>query len=77
MVEVAVGVHDDRDRVTGQLAQVGEDLARLLVGGAGVDDERLAVAEDHPDVLVVERIAADEDPIADLDPAVVDTHRRC
>ena len=33
------------------------------------------VAEDHPDVLVVERVAADEDPIADLDPAVADTHR--
>ena len=76
VVEVAVGVHDDRDRVAGQLAQVGEDLARLRVGRAGVDDEGLAVAEDHPDVLVVERVAADEDPIADLDPAVADTHRR-
>ena len=53
----------------GQLAKVVEDLARLLVGGPGVDDERLAVAQHDPDVLVEERVAPDEDAIADLDPA--------
>ena len=72
MVVVAVGVDDDLDRCRRQLAQVVEDLARLRVGGAGVDDQGGVAAEDHADVLVVERIAPDEDPIADLRPA-----RRC
>ena len=56
------------------LADVLDDLAAWPVRRARVDDERLAVAEDQPDVLVVERVATDEEPIADLDPAVVDTH---
>ena len=60
----------------GQVAEVGEDLAGLAVRRARVDDERLAVAQDHPDVLVEERVAPHEDPVADLDPAVSDTHRR-
>ena len=72
MVVVAVGVDDDLDRCGCQLAQVVEDLARLRVRGAGVDDEGRIAAEDDADVLVVERIAPDEDPIADLRPA-----RRC
>ena len=41
VVEVAVRVDDDPDRGVGQLAQVGLDLARLRVGRAGIDDERL------------------------------------
>ena len=72
MVVVAVGVDDDLDRCGRQLAQVVEDLARLRVGGAGVDDEGRIAAEDDADVLVVERVAPDEDAIADLRPA-----RRC
>ena len=76
VVEVPVRVHDDRDRRVGQVADVGQDLARLYVRGPRVDDEGLAVAEDQPDVLVVEGVAAHEEPIADLDPAVFDTHRR-
>ena len=60
----------------GQLTKVGDDLAGLDVGGAGVDDERLAVPEDDADVLVVERVAPDEHAIADLDPAIRDTHGR-
>jgi hypothetical protein len=55
---------------------VGEDLARLSIGGAGVDDGDLPVTEDEPDVLVVEGVAADIDALADLDPAIVDTHGR-
>jgi hypothetical protein len=42
--------------------------------GAGVDDERGVVAEDHADVLVVERVAAHEDPFCQLDPAFGDAH---
>ena len=52
----------------GQHPQVGQDLAPLDVRRAGVDDERRAVAEDHPDVLVVELIAPHEHAIAELDP---------
>ena len=44
----------------GQLAQVVDDLARLDVGRARVDDERLAAAQHDPDVLVVERVATHE-----------------
>ena len=73
VVEVAVRVDDDRDRVRRQLAQVVEDLARLDVGRARVDDQHLVAAQHDPDVLVEERIAADEHPVADLGPA---SHRR-
>ena len=38
VIEVAVRVDDDRHRRRGQLAQVGQDLARLDVRRAGVDD---------------------------------------
>ncbi len=48
VIPVAVRVHDDRDRVARQLLQVGDDLARLPVRRAGVDDERLAATEDRP-----------------------------
>ena len=72
MVVVTVGIDDDLDRCGRQLPQVVEDLARLRVGGARVDDEGRVAAQHHADVLVVERIAPDEDPIADLRPA-----RRC
>ena len=72
MVVVAVGVDDDLDRCRRQVPQVVEDLARLRVGGSGVDDQCGVPAKDHANVLVVERIAPDEDPISDLRPA-----RRC
>ncbi len=75
VVEVPVGVDDDRDRVGGQRAQVGEDLARLAIGRARVDDQRLASTQDHADVLVVELVAAHEDAVRDLDPAIGDAHR--
>ena len=76
MVEVPVRVDDDRDRSRRQLADMGLDLAGLDVGGPGVDDERLAITQDDPDVLVVELVAADEEAVTDLDPAVVDAHGR-
>ena len=69
VVEVAVRVDDDRHRRRGQLAQVGQDLARLDVGRAGVDDHDAVAAQDDPDVLVEERIPTHEHAIADLDPA--------
>ena len=69
VVEVAVRVDDDRDRVGGQLAQVGQDLARLDVRRAGVDHQDLAPGEDDADVLVEEGVAPHEHAIADLDPA--------
>ena len=69
VVEVAVRVDDDRDRDRRQLAQIGQDLARLHVRRPRVDDQRLPPSQDHPDVLVVERVAPHEHLIADLDPA--------
>ena len=48
VVEVAVRVDDDGDRVAGDLADVLDDLARLAIGRARVDDQRLAVAQDSP-----------------------------
>ncbi len=74
VIEVAVRVHDDRDGCPGQLPKIGQDLARLGVGRARIDDERLVAAQHDPDVLVVERIATHEDAVADLDPAVLDAH---
>ncbi len=76
MVEMSVRVDDRRDREGRELAQVREDLATLDVGGPGVDDERLPVAEDDSDVLVEERVPADEHAVADLDPAIRDAHDR-
>ena len=67
---MAVRVDDDRHRRRGQLAQVGQDLARLDVGRAGVDDHHaVGPAEDDADVLVEERVPTHEHAIADLDPA--------
>ena len=74
VVEVPVGVDDDRHGIRREGAQVGEDLARLPVRGARVDDQGLAVAQDHADVLVVELVAAHEHAIPDLDPAIGDAH---
>ena len=76
VVEVPVGVDDDRDRVGGQRAQVGQDLARLAVRRARIDDQGLTAAQDHADVLVVELVAAHEHAVRDLDPAIGDAHRR-
>jgi hypothetical protein len=36
------------------------------MGDAGIDEQKPSVADDDADVLVVERIAADEDAIAEL-----------
>ena len=47
---------------------MGDDLASLRVRRAGIDHERLAVAQHDADVLVVERIPADEYAIGKLDP---------
>ena len=68
------GLDDGRDRVAGDLAYVLDDVARLAVCRPGVDDERRAVAQDEPDVLVVEGGPPHEEPVADLDPAILDTH---
>ncbi len=77
VVEVTVGVDDDRHRRRGQLVQVGQDLACLDMGGPRVDDEGLAIAEHDSDVLVEEGIAPHEDTICDLDPVHdVDDGRR-
>ena len=75
MVEVPVRIDDHSHGVGRQRVQVGDDLARLAVRRARVDDERLATAYHDADVLVVERIAAHEDTVADLDPAILDAHR--
>ena len=61
---------DDRDRVARQLADRVGDLPRLDRRRAGVDDEDVTAAEDHPDLLVEEREAPGEDAIADLQPAM-------
>ena len=74
VVVVAVRVDDDLDRCRRQLAQVVKDLARLRVRCAGVDDEGSVAAEDDADVLVVERVAPDEDAITDLRPARCCSH---
>ena len=47
---------------------VVEDLAALDVARARVDEQCCAMAEHDTDVLVVERVSADEDAIADLRP---------
>ena len=52
VIRVPVGVDNDADRVGGQLAQVVEDLAPLIVAAPGVDDERLVMAEYDADLLV-------------------------
>ncbi len=70
VIEVGVRVHDDRHRVAGQLAEVVEDLLCLDMRGAGIDDEGLSATQHDPDVLVVERVPAHEESIAEFDPAV-------
>ena len=74
VVEVPVGIDDNADRGVGQLADVLLDLARLGVGRARVDDQALGPAEHESDVLVVERIATDEDASADLHPPSCGSH---
>ena len=69
VVEVAVRVDDDRDRRRRQLAKVVEDLATLDVARSRVDDHALVAAQHDPDVLVEERVATHEHPVADLGPA--------
>jgi len=76
MIEVPVGIDHDRHRCRGQFAEVGQNLPALRVGRARVDDEGLAVTEHDPDVLVVERVAAHEESVADLLPAIIGTHDR-
>ena len=74
VVEVAVGIDDHAHRRVGQLAQVGLDLAGLRVGRSRIDDQGFGSSQHDPDVLVVERVATDEDLVADLDPATRRTH---
>jgi acylglycerol lipase len=76
VIEVSMRIHDDRHRIPRQLPEIGGDLASLDMRRSRVDDERLAAPQDDPDVLVVERIAAHEESIVELDPAVSDTHAR-
>ena len=64
-----MGVDDDTDRQRRERSQVVTNLGGLAVRDPGVDEEHALVAEDDADVLVVERVAPDEDPIADLRPA--------
>ena len=73
MVEVAVRVDDDRHRRRSQRPQVVGDLARLDMGRPRVDQQHVVAAQHDPDVLIVELVAADEHPVADLGP---DSHRR-
>ena len=68
VIEVPVGVDDERHRVTRQLAQVGEDLARLRRRRPGIDHQDVATAEHDADLLVEELEAPREDAIADLLP---------
>src|SRR5262245_16562895 len=68
VVVVPMRIDDDRDGVAGELPEVGDDLASLRWRRPRVDDEHVASAEDDADLLVVERIPAREDAIADLDP---------
>ena len=70
VVEVTVRVDHDRCGPRREVAKIRHDLASLCVGRARVDDDDVVATQDHPDVLVEERIASDEYPIADLDPAV-------
>ena len=63
-----VRVDDERHRVARQLAQVGEDLARLGRRRAGIDDQDVATTEDDADLLVEELEAPGEDAVADLLP---------
>ncbi len=68
MVVVAMGVDHDRHGKLRELTQVLEDLATLGLGRSRIDHERRPVAQHDADVLVIERVASDEDAIADLDP---------
>ena len=77
VVEVAVGIHDDRDGCPGQLPEVGQDVTRLGVGRAGIDDEHLIATQHDADVLVEERVATDEHAFADLDPVRHDRTVAC
>jgi hypothetical protein len=68
VVGVPVRIDHDRDRVRRQLAQVFEDLERLAVAASGIDDERFAIAEHDPDLLVEDRVSPREDSVTELDP---------
>ena len=69
MIPVAVGIDGDTDGEGSEATQIGEDLVSGHVGRAGVDDERASVSQDDADVLVERDVAADEDAVADLEPA--------
>ncbi len=68
VVVVAVRVDHRADRLRAELAEVGQDLVRLAMADPRVDDQEPVVAADRDDVLVVERVAPDVDPVADLGP---------
>ena len=67
---------DRRDGQRRQPTKVGSDFVALAVRAQDVDDDHPIVADDRPDVLVVEGVPADEDPIADLQPASRSCHPR-
>ena len=69
VIEVAMRVHDDRDRIVGDHPEVVEDLATLDVGRSRIDDQDLALAQNGTDVLIVELVPPDKYPVADLNPA--------
>jgi hypothetical protein len=74
VVGVPVGVDDQADRERRQACDVGNQLLGVAGRRARVDDEGLAVAEHHPDLLVVEAVATGEDPVAHLQPVLADGH---
>ena len=66
---MAVRVDDDRDRVARSASRRSARISRPWTWVERVSiDQRRAVAEHDPDVLVVELVAANEHAIAELDP---------
>ena len=70
VVGVAMGVDDDPDGEGGEFPQVGDWISAAWRWLSRVSTRRTpVVAEDDADVLVVERVAPDEDAVAELGPA--------
>jgi len=68
VIGMAVGVDDEPDGEGSDCLEVIEDLLRLPVAEARVDEEDAGVAEHGRDVLVVEVVPPDVDSVADLCP---------
>jgi hypothetical protein len=73
VVGVAMRVDHDADRSRRQLAEVVADLSCVARGRPRVDEQHALVAEHDSEVLVEERVAPNEDAVADLLPT---SHRR-